>query len=227
MIPSKEIFTEEKWTRIRLAAVARQLIDRGIKDRRVLEAMRQVPRHLFLPPETTTALAYADRPLPIGFNQTISQPYIVAYLAEKLELTGKEIVLEIGTGSGYQAAVLAKLAKEIFSLEIIPELAQFARENLGRLNIANVEITVSDGYLGWIQNAPFDRIVLTAYAQDVPAELLRQLNAPGKLIAPIGTKTQQRLVLWEKIPNPKETPALQKTELISVMFVPMKGQIEQ
>lgn len=227
MMANKEEISEVEWQKIRLAAISKQIVSRGIKDQRVLQAMRDIPRHLFLPPNLSKALAYADRPLPIGFNQTISQPYIVAYLAEKLELTGQEIVLEIGTGSGYQASVLSRLAKDIFSIEYVPELAQFAQENLDKIKIPNVEIKTGDGCGGWMENAPYDRIVLTACVSEMPPPLLAQLNAPGKLIAPVGDRFRQKLVLYEKIPNPPNLPKIEKTELIPVMFVPMRGETEK
>ena|GEM_PF-847067 len=227
MPKEKESISEQEWRRVRIGAIAKQIAERGVRDPKVLNAMQEIPRHLFLPPAISRALAYADRPLPIGHNQTISQPYIAAYIAEKLELTGKEIVLEIGTGSGYQAAVLSLLAKEVFSVEYVPELAQFAEQNLRRIRIPNVEIKVDDGYYGWMENAPFDRIVLTACCPEIPPTLLKQLNSPGILIAPIGDKMRQKLVLIEKIPNPPNPPKIVKKELISVMFVPMRGETDK
>jgi len=219
--------SEQEWIRIRLAAVAKQIVDRGIRNTKVLAAMREIPRHQFLPPNIASALAYADRPLPIGYEQTISQPYIVSYLAEKLDLTGNEIILEVGSGSGYQAAVLSRLAKEVITIELIPELAQFAQENLERINIKNVTVRQGDGFQGWMEFAPYDRIVMTAAAHYVPKALMAQLNCPGKLITPIGTKSKQLLVQYEKLPDPPNPPKLQQKELISVMFVPMRGEIEK
>ena len=227
MPKEKESISEQEWRNIRIGAIAKQILERGVKEPRVLQAMQEIPRHLFLPPTISKALAYADSPLPIGHNQTISQPYIVAYIAEKLELTGKEIILEIGTGSGYQAAVLSFLCKEVFSVEYVPELAQFAQQNLKRIRVPNVEIKVDDGYYGWMENAPFDRIVLTACGPEIPPTLIKQLGAPGKLIAPIGDKLRQKLVLIEKIPNPPNPPKIVKRELISVVFVPMRGEVEK
>ncbi|MBI2070425.1 MAG: protein-L-isoaspartate(D-aspartate) O-methyltransferase [Elusimicrobia bacterium] len=223
----KQTISEQEWVRIRQTAVANQIVDRGVRNERVLKAMREVPRHHFLPANVAPALAYADRPLPIGQNQTISQPYIVAYMAEKLALTGTETVLEVGTGCGYQAAVLAQLAKEVISLEVIPELAFMANENLARENITNVKVKVADGFKGWMEDAPYDRIIITAGAPRIPQALMLQLNAPGKLIAPIGPRSRQKLILIEKTPDPPNPPKAAQRELISVMFVPMRGEIER
>ena len=162
-----------------------QLKVRGILDSRVLDTMLNTPRESFVP-EKLHSLAYADRPLPIGEEQTISQPYIVAFMAEALQLTGVERVLEIGTGCGYNAAILAQLAKHVFSVEYRPALAEIAKKNLERLQINNVSLKVGDGNLGWPEEAPFDRIVLTAAPLQVPPPLLEQLEVGGKLVAPVG-----------------------------------------
>ncbi|MBI4063273.1 MAG: protein-L-isoaspartate(D-aspartate) O-methyltransferase [Elusimicrobia bacterium] len=223
----KNLVSEEEWTRIRHTAVARQIMDRGVKDPRVLAAMREVPRHLFLPPKVAPALAYADRALGIGHNQTISQPYIVAFIAEKLNLTGNETVLEVGAGCGYQAAILSKLVKWVVSVELIGELAVFAKQNLERLNITNVEVCQADGFNGWMPSAPYDRIAMTAAASRVPEALVAQLNAPGRLVAPIGNQSKQQLILIEKTPNPLGAPKVTQRDLIPVAFVPMKGEIEK
>lgn len=222
----RQPLSEQDWLRIRLAAVAKQIVDRGIKDPKVLDAMRLVPRHLFLPPEIAPALAYADRPLPIGFEQTISQPYIVAYAAEQLALTGQEIVLEIGSGCGYEAAVLSYLAKEVISVELIPELTRFAQENLSRIKRDNVVVRQGDGFHGCIDFAPFDRIIISAAVHYVPKDLLAQLSAPGKLIAPVGTRLKQQLFLYEKNPDSPNPPKIIQRPLINVAFVPMRGKIE-
>ena len=174
--------------------VEEQLISRGIKDPRVLEAMMKVPRHLFVP-EALRHQAYGDHPLPIGEGQTISQPYIVALMTEALELRGEEKVLEVGTGSGYQAAVLAELASRIFSIERVPELASRARRLLDQLGYGNVLIRVGDGSCGWPEEAPFDAIMVTAAAPTPPAALLRQLAPGGRMVVPVGGKEAQDLFL--------------------------------
>ena len=171
--------------------VERDLSGRGIKDERVLAAMNAIPRHLFVP-EPSRASAYDDRALPIGEGQTISQPYIVAFMSELLELKGGERVLEIGTGSGYQTAVLARLAAHVFSIEIIPALGARARELLERLGFANIEIKIGDGFFGWEEKAPFDAILLTAASPRVPEPLWRQLREGGRLILPQGEEGKTR-----------------------------------
>jgi protein-L-isoaspartate(D-aspartate) O-methyltransferase len=163
---------------------------------RVVGAMRDVPRHLFV--DTSIERAYRDRPLPIGWGQTISQPSIVALMSELLDLAGQERVLEIGTGSGYQAAVLARLAAHVDTIEIIPALAESARTRLKALGYANVDVRTGDGYQGWPERAPFDRILLTAAPPSVPTVLLDQLAEGGILVAPVGPEDAQRLVRWRK-----------------------------
>ena len=154
---------------------------RDIKDKEVLDAMSKVPRHEFIP-EDLRYRAYEDHPVPIGYGQTISQPYIVALMTQSLKLNGSERVLEIGTGSGYQAAVLSEIVKEVYTIEIIPELAERANRTLKRLNYRNVEVMNADGYFGWKEKAPFDAIMITAAADHIPPYLLEQLNDNGKLI---------------------------------------------
>lgn len=173
--------------------VEEQLVPRGIKDDRVLRAMRKVPRHLFLE-EGLWPQAYGDFPLPIGEGQTISQPYIVALMTEAMELKGDEKALEIGTGSGYQAAILAELAERVFTVERISSLAGKARKILDELGYANVLIKVSDGTHGWKEEAPFDGIIVTAGAPDVPQTLLRQLKVGGRLVIPVGNEYSQILL---------------------------------
>ncbi|HEU5480898.1 MAG TPA: protein-L-isoaspartate(D-aspartate) O-methyltransferase, partial [Candidatus Tumulicola sp.] len=174
------------------AALIRR-IGSEIQDKRVLAAMQRVPRHSFMP-GTPLRWAYADTAAPIGYGQTISQPTIVAIMSEALELDGRERVLEVGTGSGYQAAVLSLLAAEVYSIELVPELASSARARLERLGYANVHVRQGDGYQGWIEQAPFDRIVLTAAPPDVPDTLFDQLRDGGLLVAPTGfTRSSQRL----------------------------------
>jgi protein-L-isoaspartate(D-aspartate) O-methyltransferase len=178
----------------RLEMVERQIAGRGVKDPRVLEAMRTIPRHLFVP-EAEKPHAYEDRPLPIGSGQTISQPYIVAFMTEQLHLTGGETVLEIGTGSGYQTAVLARLARRVYSIEIRPELAKEAAERLKSLGITNAEVKTGDGYLGWPEHAPFDGILVTAAPERIPPPLLEQLASPGRMIIPVGGFYQELKVI--------------------------------
>ncbi|HQR66731.1 MAG TPA: protein-L-isoaspartate(D-aspartate) O-methyltransferase [Thermoanaerobaculia bacterium] len=178
----------------RLEMVERQIAARGVKDPRVLEAMRTLPRHLFVP-DAEMAHAYEDRPLPIGSGQTISQPYIVAFMTEQLHLTGSETVLEIGTGSGYQTAVLARLARKVYSIEIRPELAQEAAERLKSLGISNAEVMTGDGYKGWPEHAPFDGILVTAAPERIPPPLLEQLASPGRMVIPVGGFYQELKVI--------------------------------
>jgi protein-L-isoaspartate(D-aspartate) O-methyltransferase len=194
-----------------------QIERRGVRDERVLEAMRAVPRHLFLPAGDRSS-AYDDTPLPIGSHQTISQPYIVAYMTETLRLRGTESVLEIGTGSGYQTAVLACLARTVTSIERIPELAERARENLRTLAVDNAEIAVGDGTAGCPERAPFDAVLITAGTPAVPQPLLDQLAPGGRLLAPVGGRSVQELELWTRSPD-----GLHSSRLIAVVFVPLIG----
>lgn len=206
----------------REAMVKWQIEARGISDQRLLEAMRKVPRHLFVPPEYRDA-AYEDRPLPIGEGQTISQPYIVALMTEALRLKGWERVLEIGTGSGYQAAILAELAEEVYTVEIIPSLAKRAEEILRRLGYTRVHVRSGDGAFGWPEAAPFDAIILTCAAPRVPERLLGQLKDGGRMVLPLGENPfAQSLVLIVK-----EEGRPRKYTLTDVVFVPMTGEIER
>ncbi|RLA79550.1 MAG: protein-L-isoaspartate O-methyltransferase [Deltaproteobacteria bacterium] len=198
--------------------VQEQLIPRGITDRRVLEALAKVPRHLFVP-EALWHQAYSDRPLPIGYGQTISQPYIVALMTEALELQGDERVLEVGTGSGYQAAILAELAKQVYSVERMPELARRARRILDRLGYGNVLIRVGDGSKGWPERAPFDAIIVTAGAPKVPKALLQQLKVGGRMVIPVGDEHSQELL---KIVRLKD--GFQQEELGGCRFVKLIGE---
>lgn len=176
--------------------VTEQLVPGGIRDERVLKAMGKVPRHAFVAPGMEDQ-AYLDRPLHIGFGQTISQPLIVAMMSEAMEFKGGEKVLEIGTGSGYQAAILAELAKEVYSIERIGELSNRARKALYRLRYNNIKLKVGDGTLGWKETAPFDRIIVTAGAPVVPESLVGQLASGGRLVIPVGGEEVQRLELIE------------------------------
>jgi protein-L-isoaspartate(D-aspartate) O-methyltransferase len=204
----------ERYTRERVSMVTAQLQQRGISNARVLDVMRKVPRHLFVP-ESVRPLAYADRPLPIGHGQTISQPFIVAYMTDALGVARTHRVLEIGTGSGYQAAVLADLAREVYSVEIVPELARRASALLESLGYSNVYIREGDGYAGWSEHAPFDRIIVTAAPDQVPEPLVDQLANEGRLIIPVGT-SEQWLTLIEKT-----TAGVTQRRTIPVRFVPL------
>jgi protein-L-isoaspartate(D-aspartate) O-methyltransferase len=177
--------------------VETQLVSRGIKDSRVLAAMKKVPRHLFLD-EALWPDAYEDHPLPIGEKQTISQPYIVALMTEVLNLKGNEKILEIGTGSGYQAAILAELAEQVYSIERIPSIAKRARRVLDDLKYSNIVITIGDGTLGWKEYSPYDGIIVTAASPYPPKTLLEQLKVGGRLIIPIGDEFTQDLTLYRR-----------------------------
>jgi len=198
----------------RLRMVDVQIRARGVADRRVLSAMEKVPRHLFVP-EEMRAYAYADEPLPIGEGQTISQPYIVAYMTEALRLRGGERVLEIGTGSGYQTAILAELAGEVFSVEVVRALSAQAAERLQLRGYRNIMFKVGDGTQGWEEFAPFDAIVVTAAPRDIPKPLENQLKTPGRMIIPVGWDYQE-LVLVKR-----DKKGYKRQSLISVRFVPL------
>ncbi|MEN8168554.1 MAG: protein-L-isoaspartate(D-aspartate) O-methyltransferase, partial [Pseudomonadota bacterium] len=194
-------------------------IDKEELDPRVMQAMRQVPRHEFVPVEERP-YAYENRPLPIGHGQTISQPYIVALMTDLLRPKPSHRVLEIGTGSGYQAAILAELTGEVFTLEIIEALGQQARQRLERLGYPNVTCRVGDGYYGWKEQAPFDAIVVTAAASHIPAPLLKQLKPGGRMVIPVGGRFQvQQLMLIEKTVEGKITTH----QILPVRFVPLTG----
>ena len=189
---SKPVMTND-YVQAREIMVEKQLVSRGINDPRVLRAMAKVPRHLFLESESWEH-AYEDHPLPISANQTISQPYIVALMVEALELKGTERVLEIGTGSGYAAAVLSELCAEVFSVEVLEELAVKARALLSSLGYKNVSLLMGDGTLGWEEHSPYDAVVISAAAPCIPRPLVEQLNVPGYLVFPMGEEELQTLV---------------------------------
>jgi protein-L-isoaspartate(D-aspartate) O-methyltransferase len=196
--------------------VERQIEARGVTDPAVLSAMRRVPRHLFVP-EKYRSLAYNDHPLPIGGGQTISQPYIVAYMTEALDLTPADRVLEIGTGSGYQAAVLAELVKDVYTIEIVTALGLRAKETLRALGYENIHIRIGDGYKGWPQQAPFDAIIVTCAPEAIPETLKAQLKEGGRMVIPVGRAGSiQRLVKCIK-----KDGQLMETNVIPVRFVPM------
>jgi len=218
--PEKGKDMEEEYTRLRKEMVEFQIKRRGIEDPNVIRAMLKVPRERFVP-ENIRNRAYDDGPLPIGEGQTISQPYIVAYMTEKLALKGDEKVLEIGTGSGYQAAILAEIAREVYTIEIIESLSKRAEGVLTSLGYRNIKFKVGDGYFGWKDYAPFDAIIITAAPPEIPETLIMQLKTGGRLISPVGD-TFQELVLITKTEN-----GVKKESLIPVVFVPMRGEIEK
>jgi protein-L-isoaspartate(D-aspartate) O-methyltransferase len=198
--------------------VQEQLIPRGIKDSRVLDAFYKIERHKFIPEALRTS-AYADFPVPIGEGQTISQPYIVALMTECLDLKGEEKVLEIGTGSGYQAAILGELAKEVYSIERFEVLAKRAETVLNELGYKNIKVKVDDGTLGWPEEAPFDRIIITAAGSRIPLPLTEQLKESGKLILPLGESFSQVLTVVEK-----NKGKLESIEVCGCIFVPLVGK---
>ncbi len=213
--PAYQERTEE-----RLAMVQDQLEVRGITDPRVLEAMRSVPRHLFVPAPLRD-VAYGDHPLPIGHKQTISQPYIVAAMTQLLQLQSDDKVLEIGTGSGYQAAVLAKLVRRVVTIEIVAPLADSARKLLAELGHENVTVITGDGYRGYPEEAPFDGIIVTAAPERVPQPLLDQLRVGGKLVIPVGAYLQELEV------HERTESGFTRRSIFPVRFVPMTGEVEK
>ena len=202
---------------MRAKMVETQIKARGVKEPRVLSAMLKVERHLFVPKDLESS-AYRDQALPIGEGQTISQPYIVALMTELLELKGEERVLEVGTGSGYQAAVLAELAREVYTIEIVEALAKSARERLRRLEYHNVTVISGDGYRGWPEAGPFDAIIVTAAPDHVPQPLLDQLKEGGRMVLPVGihSQTLRKIV--------KRSGRIETADIIPVVFVPMTGE---
>jgi len=194
-----------------------QLVSRGIKDKRVLEAMRNIPRELFVP-ESFRDESYADKPLSIKHNQTISQPYIVALMTELLHLRGKEKVLEIGTGSGYQTAILCKLSKQVFTVDRIEALVESAKEVLKKIDISNVKFKVGDGTLGWNEFAPYDRIIVTAAAPKIPDALVSQLKENGIMVLPVGSHYVQVLKVIKKVKS-----KIKVEDSIECVFVPLIG----
>jgi len=207
-----------EFTKERLAMVAEQLRRRGIRDERVLAAMAKVPRHLFVPSGSQSE-AYEDRPLPIGDGQTISQPYMVAIMTQSLNLTGGEKVLEIGTGSGYQTAVLAELAREVFTVERLFALYQKAEIRLRNLGYENIHCRLGDGSIGWPEKAPFDGLLVTAGAPEVPEALKSQLAEGGRLVIPVGSRYSQSLLKIERVAGRFETE-----DITGCVFVPLVGE---
>ncbi|MBY0550750.1 MAG: protein-L-isoaspartate(D-aspartate) O-methyltransferase [Candidatus Obscuribacterales bacterium] len=207
----------DEFTEMRKQMVARQIVAREVSDKRVILAMEQVPRHHFVPSEVQ-AQSYEDYPLPIGMDQTISQPYIVAFMCEQLKLKPGEKVLEIGTGSGYQAAVLSKLAKDVYSIEILEAMGKRAADTLRELGYANVHARIGDGYAGWPEEAPFDAIVVTAAPDHIPRALIDQLAPGGRLLVPVGKNLQS----LERVTKDSAGKVSRET-LLPVRFVPMTG----
>lgn len=213
---NKPLSTTDPYVHSREKMVREQIERRGIKDRNVLEAMRKVPRHLFMKPASIDS-AYEDHALPIDCGQTISQPYIVALMTEQLELEPRLTVLEIGTGCGYQTALLAEIIDEVYTIEIIPELAESAGKRLERLGYKNIHKKLDNGYYGWEAYAPFDRIIITAAPTKVPDQLIEQLAEGGRMVLPVGDYHQD-LVLIRKTAH-----GIDRKTITGVRFVPMTG----
>ena len=212
-----KIAPSDKEQTSRLRMVEQQIQKRGVSDERVLNAMRSVPRHLFVP-DAYSKQAYEDYPLSIGHSQTISQPYIVAYMTEILHLSGDEKVLEIGTGSGYQAAVLAECAKIVYTIEIVKALCHSATELLNDLGYENCHVRCGDGYAGWPEEAPFDAIIVTAAPKEIPQALVDQLAPNGRMIIPVGAHYQHL-----KLITRNDKGEISEIDKLSVRFVPMTG----
>ncbi|MCU0611045.1 MAG: protein-L-isoaspartate(D-aspartate) O-methyltransferase [Candidatus Eisenbacteria bacterium] len=210
----------EDWAAARQRMVERQILSRGVADRRVLDALSAVERHRFVPVDVRD-LAYTDQPLPIGDGQTISQPYIVALMTELLDPQPGDTLLEIGTGSGYQAAVLSSLVAQVYSIEILEPLAEEARARLEELGYRNVTVRCADGYRGWPEHAPFDGIVVTAAPPSVPQPLLEQLAVGGRMVVPVGDAFQELQVIV------REDSGFTVRRSIAVRFVPMVGEAQQ
>jgi protein-L-isoaspartate(D-aspartate) O-methyltransferase len=214
------ISDESAQARARDSMVVTQIIARGVRDARTLQAMRDVPRHLFVPPALLKQ-SYEDHPLPIGHGQTISQPYIVAFMTEALGLKGGETVLEVGAGSGYQSAVFSRIAARVFGIEIVEPLAREAKGRMVALGYGNVEIRAGDGYAGWPEHAPFDAILVAAAAPRVPEPLKRQLKDGGRLILPVGDHVQELRIVTRR------GESFEERSVLAVQFVPMTGEIRR
>ena len=208
-----------KYEKMRQEMVENQIVSRNVRDPLVLKAMQKVKRHRYVP-KTYRPYAYSDEPLPIGHGQTISQPYIVAYMTEALQLKGNETVLEIGTGSGYQAAVLAEIVKEVYTIEIVKPLYEEAENRLIAEGYKNVHCRCSDGYQGWPEKAPFDAIIVTAAPPEIPKPLVQQLKDGGKMVLPVGENFQELVLITKK------GGKVYRQDLIPVRFVPMTGEAQ-
>ncbi len=202
------------YEKLRKQMVEEQIYARGVRDENVLEAMARVKRHVFVP-QNVRAFAYEDHPLPIGYGQTISQPFVVAYMTELLNLQGSEKVLEIGTGSGYQAAILGETAKEVYTIEIVEGLAVSAKALLKKLGYKNIHVKYGDGYAGWPEVAPFDAIIVTAAPKEIPPKLVEQLKVGGRMVVPVGSFFQSLYVVT------KTEDGIVKKDVLPVRFVPM------
>jgi len=212
---------QDTYTQKRYQMVKHQIQWRGIADKLVLKAMREVPRHLFVP-DYLKDRAYADFPLPIGQGQTISQPYIVAFMTEALELKGGEKVLEIGTGSGYQAAVLAEIAKQVYTIEIVPTLGRRSDKLLKKLGYENIHVKIGDGYRGWSEHAPYDAVIVTAAPGHIPQPLVDQLKGGGRMIIPVGDLYQKLILITKQADG-----TVNKKSVLPVRFVPMTGEAQK
>lgn len=205
---------EDPWVEHRIRMVETQIIARGIKDERVVAAMKKVPRHLFVPSDMID-YAYNDEPVPIGEGQTISQPYIVAYMTEALNLKAEDKVLEIGTGSGYQTAILAEIVSEVYTIEIIATLSLRAQELLAKLGYQNIHFKIGDGSFGWEENSPYDAIIVTAAPAKIPRPLEDQLKLDGRMVIPVGSGFQELFLVT------KEKQGVKRKKLLPVRFVPL------
>ena len=210
----------DQFDKMRQEMVESQIVSRNVRDPFVLKAMRKVKRHRYVP-KTYRLYAYSDEPLPIGYGQTISQPYIVAYMTEALQLKGNETVLEIGTGSGYQAAVLAEIVKKVYTIEIVEPLCEEAESRLIAEGYQNVHCRCGDGYQGWPEKAPFDAIIVTAAPPEIPEPLVRQLKEGGRMVLPVGEGFQELVLVTKKAGK------VCKQNLIPVRFVPMTGKAQK
>jgi len=213
----REPFSADRYERARADMVARQIVMRGIADERIREAISELPRHLFVPVAVRDR-AYEDSPLPIGEGQTISQPYMAALMTEKLDLRPEHTVLEIGTGSGYQAAILGRLAREVHTVERVASLARRAESLLAQLGFENVIVHEGDGSLGWLEEGPYDRVLVTAAAPHIPQELERQLVVGGRLVCPVGEREHQQLVISDRT-----STGWDRRSSVGCIFVPLVG----
>ena len=214
------LWAQDSFAPLRQKMVTEQIEQRGVTEPRVLSAMSEVPRHLFVPTAQRDR-AYNDSPLPIGEGQTISQPYIVALMTSLLELRGDERVLEIGTGSGYQAAILSKLVRDVYTIEILRPLGEEAQRTLAAQGAKNVHARIGDGYQGWPEEAPFDAIIVTAAPERIPEPLIEQLRVGGRMVVPVGSFFQNLLLLT------KTKDGLEKRNVLPVRFVPMTGEVQE
>lgn len=210
----------DKYEQLRHEMTQRQIVARGVKDSLVISAMSTVPRHMFVP-AGEERFAYQDEPRSIGYGQTISQPYIVAFMTEQLQVKPGDRVLEIGTGSGYQAAVLGQIVDSVFTIEIIPELAKRAEKIIEKLNYDNIVVKAGDGYRGWPDKAPFDAIIVTAAPTKIPPPLLEQLQVGGRMVLPVGEYVQELVVVS------KSKSGINMESVLPVRFVPMTGEVQE